>query len=253
MNIHAMHVISHRGRIDGEEAEVPGNTLAAFDMLLDRFPHIGVETDVRLTHGGLLVVAHDNLLQNFTNGSGFVNQLQNLRELAVLRVKCAGQITDYGVPELEEVLQLFAGRGVLHLEIKDGPDDPPGVLAAVLEVLKRHPKQKVWIGSFNHDLIKQVPPELPINVPSNIMPLDIISYLRQFTTGGRTLKELAFHPDLWNLTGKALAALQDAGVTVNAYTVPPSMFQWCLDHGVNPITDYAAAALEFLGQGAPRI
>ena len=124
--------ISHRGRVDGERNGVPGNTMRAFELLLEQIADPEVETDVRLTKSGVLFVGHDNLLQASTNGKGFANCVSRA-ELANLRVKCAGQVTEYGVPELEDVLKLFNGRGVIHLELKYGPDDLAGLVDAVLE------------------------------------------------------------------------------------------------------------------------
>jgi glycerophosphoryl diester phosphodiesterase len=255
----ARKVISHRARLDGERNGIPGNTLQAFTVLLDtvaiQFPgvDIDIETDVRLTWGGLLPVAHDNLLQVSTSGSGFMNRVMTHEELATLRVKCAGKITAYGVPELEDVLRLLQARGWrgrLHLELKHGPGDPPGVLEAVLEVLERYPDLEVWISSFDHKILRKVPKQRPVGVLTNTMPTEgMADYLQKYTADGeRSYDRLSFNPDVWNLPDEVVADARQL-VEVNAYTVPPD-FAWAHANGVNLITDEPLAALQWLTQAA---
>jgi glycerophosphoryl diester phosphodiesterase len=238
--------ISHRGRLCGEEDNIPGNTLRAFGVCLDACPEVPIEMDVRFTRGGLLLIAHDNLLQSFTGGNGPVNQIKSPEDLKHLYVKSQGQETDETIPELEDVLHLFDGRGTIHLELKYGPDDPPGLLDAVLKTLKNYPSQSVIISSFNHAALHAVPANYPIGILTNSMPVNLTAYLQQLTAHGRPLSQIAFHPDIWTLTDEALTAANEAGITVNAYTVPPEMFEWACANSVNIITDYPLAAMKLL-------
>ena len=238
--------ISHRGRLHGERDGIPGNTLVAFGQLLVKYPEIEVETDVRLTEGDLLYVGHDNLLQNSTTGTGMANKLR-AEDMPGLKAKIGGKATDHRVPVLEEVLQLFNGRGTLHIELKYGPGDPPGLLGHVLRALSSFPEQAFTLSSFNHRALLRVPEHVAVGVLTNTMPPDPLTYLKQFDAGGkRRMGMVAFHPDIWNLTDDALDAIKGAGISVNAYTVPPEMFQWCAENQVNPITDFPVAAFDFL-------
>jgi glycerophosphoryl diester phosphodiesterase len=245
-------VISHRGRAQGENVDAPGNTLKAFENILAKHPDISVETDVRLTQDGTLIVLHDNFLPFATNGNGFANEVTR-NTLHSLRVKTGGVITDQRVPELEDVFKLFNGRGTIHLELKVGPNDPPGLLPRVLDLMEKYPNQSVALSSFDHAALLQVPADVRIGVLSNVMPPDLVKYTEQFTLGGqRSQGNIAFHPDIWNLTARAMADAHAAGMPINAYTVPKEMFSWTYEHGVNPITDHPEAALEFLSrQGKP--
>lgn len=241
-------VISHRGRAEGENVDAPGNTLKAFENILARHPDISVETDVRFTKDGTLIVLHDNLLQLATNGDGFANEVTR-ETLRSLRVKTGGVITGERVPELEDVFKLFNGRGTIHLELKVGPDDPPGLLPEVLTLMEKYPNQRVALSSFDHATLLHVPADVPIGILSNAMPPDVPKYAAQFTLGGqRSLDDIAFHPDIWNLTVRAMAGAKSAGMPINAYTVPREMFKWTYDNGVNPITDHPEAALDFLNR-----
>ncbi len=242
-------VISHRGFIDGGENGIPENTLETFEKLLAKHPDVGVEMDVRLTRGGLLLVAHDILLQHFTNGAGFLNEVTR-ESLANLRIRMGDKITDHRIPELADVFKLFDGRSALQLELKYGPNDPPGLLREVLKLVEKFPNQKVALSSFNHAALAQVPAHMPIGVLSNTMFFpDLRTYALQFSAGGqRPLSQIAFHPDIRNLTSTVLAEAQAAGMRLNAYVVPEDMFEWTYQHGVNPITNYPSAALEFRRQ-----
>ncbi len=243
------NVIAHRGRLDGEQNGIPGNTLASFEALLSLYPNMSIELDVRLTKSGLLLVAHDNLLQGRTNGNGFLNGVK-LEDLSNLVVKTDAGFTDKRIPQLEEVFEVFDGRSIMQLELKYGPNDPPGLLEKVLDLINKYPDQKVTLSSFNHEELILTPPHIPVGVLTNAMPYpNVRSYLMQFSANGeRPLDQIAFHPDIWTLTTQALSDAHSAGITVNAYTVPKDMFEWCYANNVNVITDFPLAALEFLEQ-----
>lgn len=65
-----MLVFAHRGA----SGYAPENTLAAFD-LARRMGATGIETDVRLSRDGLLVLAHDERVDRTTDGTGRVADL----------------------------------------------------------------------------------------------------------------------------------------------------------------------------------
>jgi glycerophosphoryl diester phosphodiesterase len=243
--------IAHQGKIDGDEAGIVGNTRKAFEVCLKNFPDADVEIDVRLTWTGLLLVAHDNVLQSSTNGQGFVHEVTpgQLADLRVRDAMAARWVTTEPILQLEDVLLLFKGRGgTLHLDLKCGPGDPPGVVDAVVDVLRKYPDQKVSLSPSNHPDLARVPAHYPIGILSNVMlDPDIVTYANRFTADGqRPLDKIAFHPEIWNLTDEQAAKANSAGMAVNAYTVPPFMFRWAYDHGVNLITNHFRAAMEFL-------
>ncbi|MDZ4861125.1 MAG: glycerophosphodiester phosphodiesterase [Candidatus Hydrogenedentes bacterium] len=61
----------------------PENTLYAFEAAVARFPDIVLETDVRLTSDGAVVLMHDKTVDRTTNGTGEVTTL-TLAELKAL-------------------------------------------------------------------------------------------------------------------------------------------------------------------------
>jgi glycerophosphoryl diester phosphodiesterase len=110
-------VAAHRGGA----LRWPENSLRAYREALA----LGVdllETDVHLTADGAVVVLHDATLERTTTGTGAVRD-RTLGELAALRLRAAdGSPTAEGVPTLAQLLDLVApSRAGLLLEIKAGP------------------------------------------------------------------------------------------------------------------------------------
>jgi len=113
-------IIAHRGR----DATTHENTLAAFrHSIAGGFPIL--ETDVRVTKDGELVLMHDETVDRTTDGRGRVDDLT----LAEVQALDAG--SGERVPALRDALRLVRGTGTtLLLDMKPGtPLDP--VLALV--------------------------------------------------------------------------------------------------------------------------
>ena len=94
-------VIAHRGASWDE----PENTLPAFERAIEVGADF-VEFDVQCASDGALVVFHDTMLDRLTPLSGPLRR----RPLAELR--------DVGIPTLEDVLELTAGRVGVMAELK---------------------------------------------------------------------------------------------------------------------------------------
>ena len=111
----------------------PENSLAALRAAILLGVDV-VETDVRLTADGRVVLLHDGSVDRTTTGTGAVSgytlaALQRLR----LTDGPAGDFSCEAVPTLEDALALSVGRVVLELEVKD---TAAGVAAA--QYLKAH-------------------------------------------------------------------------------------------------------------------
>jgi glycerophosphoryl diester phosphodiesterase len=68
---HAFLLGAHRGGV----REVPENTAVAFRETAKRYPNILLETDVRMTKDGHLVLLHDETVDRTTNGTGKIGDL----------------------------------------------------------------------------------------------------------------------------------------------------------------------------------
>ncbi len=119
-------VVAHRGCHAAAPTlglrSVPENSLAALDHCVAIGADV-METDVRMTRDGHLVMIHDATVDRTTDGRGRVNDL-TLAELKALRLRddlggTDAPLTDEHVVTLDEMLRAAAGRIVLNLDIKD--------------------------------------------------------------------------------------------------------------------------------------
>ncbi|MBB5711612.1 glycerophosphodiester phosphodiesterase family protein [Sphingomonas xinjiangensis] len=119
-------IIAHRGCHNPAPrhglASTPENSLAALEQCIE----IGVdvmETDIRRTRDGYLVIMHDETVDRTTNGHGRVSamtiaQINGLR----LRENEGGEgaaLTDQRVLTLDQMLTHARGRIILNLDVKD--------------------------------------------------------------------------------------------------------------------------------------
>jgi glycerophosphoryl diester phosphodiesterase len=113
----AFKVIGHRGAA----GHAPENTFAAFDRGLAMGVD-GVETDIRATRDGVLVLLHDATVDRTTDGTGAVADLtwdEVARLNAAARFHAGAH--DFGVqriPRLDAFLDRYGGRTTFRLEIK---------------------------------------------------------------------------------------------------------------------------------------
>lgn len=133
--------IAHRGA----SAHAPENTFAAFELALAMAAD-GLETDLRLTADGCVVLMHDETVARTTDGTGKVADLT----LAQVRALDAGswfapEFAGERVPTLTEFLAAFGGRIHLVLEVKD----ESCVELALREVLARDCLDAVTFTAFS--------------------------------------------------------------------------------------------------------
>ena len=107
-----MMVAAHRGDSD----HYPENTMTAFRAAIDVGSDM-IETDVRMTKDGVLVLIHDRTVDRTTDGTGYVKDM-TFAQLRALNAGTAEQ--PQIIPTLEELLELLQGSGVmLNLEVKE--------------------------------------------------------------------------------------------------------------------------------------
>lgn len=158
-------IFAHRGT----SLMAPENTQAAFDLAL-RYQADVLETDVRLSKDGIIMVTHDESLQRTTNGSGLVRDY-TARELK--RLDAAHGFTDLnnerysGEPvsmlTLDELFELYPTVGI-NIDIKD--NDPKAAKAVANLIRNRQTKSRSeqWlnVGSFHASVAKQFRVHAPL-------------------------------------------------------------------------------------------
>jgi glycerophosphoryl diester phosphodiesterase len=128
---HHFTLIAHRG----DSASAPENTFASFDLAIEK-GFDNVELDVQLTSDGVPVVIHDATLDRTTNAAGPVSEIS----LADIQQLDAGSWKDEKfkgeqIRTLEEILERYATKLRLHLELKSREQD---LAEKVAPLLKAH-------------------------------------------------------------------------------------------------------------------
>ena len=101
---------AHRG-LHSKEKGIPENSLAAFRAAVEH--GYGAELDVHLLKDGNLAVIHDSLLERVTGAQGRIEDLTT-EELKNYRLEG----TEETIPTFREVLDVFAGKTPLVIELK---------------------------------------------------------------------------------------------------------------------------------------
>src|SRR5215203_4737544 len=107
-------IIGHRGAPNAQ----PENTLTSFALALEQGAD-ALETDLRFTRDGQIVLFHDATLDRMTDGYGQVSEM-TLAELKQLRTRApGGALIDEPIPTLAELIEFTHGQTPLLLELKD--------------------------------------------------------------------------------------------------------------------------------------
>ncbi len=155
--------VAHRGA----SAHEPENTMLAFRRALELGAD-GLELDVHLSSDGVPVVIHDGTLDKTTDGSGQVRETR----LDALRALNAGK--GEKIPLLEEVIDEFAGRCLLLIELKG-----PGSDVATAEmVMRKDVVASVIVSSFDPAklaVVKEQAPEIETAVLTGRWDIDFVA------------------------------------------------------------------------------
>ena len=131
-------VQGHRGTC---ENGLPESSIAAMEYVLQQMPAI-FEIDPRLTKDSVAVVFHDAKLDRTTNGTGCVADY-TWEELRQLHLKNAqGEVTEYRIPTLGEVLDWARDRTVLILDKKDVP------LPVIARMIREYDANRYVVNMF---------------------------------------------------------------------------------------------------------
>ena len=107
-------VVAHRA----DWRNFPENSLEAIQSSIDMGVDM-LELDVQRTKDGVLMLMHDHNLDRMTNGSGNIAET-TWEEISKLNLKDhQGNLTEYKVPTLEQVLLLCKDRIMINLDKAD--------------------------------------------------------------------------------------------------------------------------------------
>ena len=138
-------MIAHRG-LHNKDKGIPENSMEAF--ILAAAKGYGIETDMRLTADGEIVLFHDNTLKRMCGIDKRVDEFT----LAQLQSFGLGG-TDHKIPTLKEFLNMVDGRVMLVLELKCTDKDCDKLCTKVNEILSNY-KGDYCIESFYPGAVK---------------------------------------------------------------------------------------------------
>ncbi|MBO9600456.1 MAG: glycerophosphodiester phosphodiesterase [Cohnella sp.] len=209
--------VAHRGF----SGQAPENTMAAFKLALSK-PYVQwMELDVHLSRDDVPVVIHDSTLKRTTNGQGNVRdhtaeQLGKLDAGSWFHRSFAKE----GVPTLEQVLKLAAGRCKLNVELKgdDQADEETKRRLAhrTVDMIKaKGMAQDTVITSFRPELLKTVR-EYDSSIKLGFIIDDNPADLAAKVIGlGATTLSIGYN----HMTTELLRRTAEAGIEVMAWTV----------------------------------
>ena len=211
-------IVAHRGAPEG----VPENTISAFERAVG----IGadaIEMDVRLAKDGVAVVFHKFYLDDTTNASGplFARTYAELQGVELL----GGGDSPKGrrIPTFREVLEAFAGRLGLEIELKGPEPESSGIVAAELQRF-RHLWDTMEVTSYEPALLLGIGRRCPGLATDLLqrrsedwMKPDVVAYVAVQT--GRLAGARAVHLHPTQLSAEVVRTVCTAGFEVHAWDV----------------------------------
>ena len=218
-------IYAHRGA----SGYAPENTIAAFDLALN-MPVDGIETDIRASREGALVLLHDATVDRTTDGRGAVADL-SLAELRQLDagVRFAPRFAGQRVPTLDELLDRYAGRTRFWLEVK-----APGVEEPLARAVReRGLGRDVQFSSFQFDSLRRLRaawPEAELTFLTRELEADTLDRCR-----GLGVAQLSLHHSA--LGAAAIGRIRAAGLEARAWGIgDKAALRRVLDLGVSGLT-----------------
>ena len=261
-------VVAHRADL----VFAPENSIQALSNALF-FGADMIETDVRLTKDGEIVIMHDYTVDRTTNGTGYVANL-TLDEIKNLRLKTNwGGSTTQLVPTLEEYIQVAKGKAGLYLD-KAGYDlqghEEGHLVKELLKILRKHDvlEETVFVLDWPYEKAKRIfgddlekviycpviddrIPNLEAHVNEYIEKLSPVAFQFRFKTLDSTTFRLL--PKVLQSGAKAFVAATwdhhtaDHGDRVSIFTHPAKGWGWLIEQGFSILeTNHSKDLIQYL-------
>jgi glycerophosphoryl diester phosphodiesterase len=212
-------IVAHRG----VTARAPGNTMAAFRAAVE----LGVdamELDVRLSHDGIPMVHHNWYIDETADRPTPICARTALEleseKVTDPRVEMSRK---HAIPKLEDVLEEFAGKISLEIELKGPEPEAAGSVASALESF-RGAWNSMEITSFHPALLTAIRDLCPGLAVAYLFPLsepwmrlDVVAYAALQTARLAKADAVHLHPN--QLSEEVAATVRDGGVEIHAHAV----------------------------------
>ena len=174
-------VSAHRG---GPVPGLPENAVETFEYALNHAPAL-IETDVRRTADGVLVLMHDETLDRTTTGAGRVDEATFADVRRARLVADDSVVTAFRVPTLAEALAWADGRAVLLLDVKRGVPFED-VVAAVRQARAADRVAVITYALEDHRRLSALAPDLVVSATAET-PADVDALLASGLDLGRVI------------------------------------------------------------------
>jgi glycerophosphoryl diester phosphodiesterase len=239
-----MQVIGHRGAA----ALAPENTWASFDVAL-ALGVDAIETDVRATSDGELLLIHDERLDRTTDSQGLT---VHKTPWSVIQTLDAGSWFDAEflgerVPRLLETLERFGQSAHVVLEIKQ-----PGIELDVLDMVHELDLlNNVTFTSFQFEVVNRIKASAPL-AKVGFLTRDVGQHNVQRALDARIDQ---FCPPASEVTQNLVLEWKGLGLEVRAWGIKnPDVMMRAVEAGVDGMTvDFPHLLLEALGRHHPFI
>lgn len=206
--------IAHRGF----SGIYPENTMLAFRKAIEVGAD-GIETDLQMTHDGVIVICHDEKIDRTTNGIGFISQY-NYDELCKFDagVKFSQDFSGEQIPTLDEFLDYAKDKNILiNMELKNSIINYDGLEKKVIDKIYEYKLEKhVIISSFNHYSMVKVKEYNP-NIKTGLLCAATLC------NAGKYVKDVgadAIHPFFPSVMDKSIVnEIKNERIKINTYTV----------------------------------
>ncbi|MGE6230441.1 glycerophosphodiester phosphodiesterase family protein [Paenibacillus chitinolyticus] len=211
------YIIGHRGI----PSEAPENTIESNALSLE-YGADYIENDMYLTKDGHLVIVHDSVLENTTNGKGKVEDftLAELKKLNANKPFPTGY-PDVKIPTLDEQIDLARSKGrMVMAEIKTST---PAAVDAFVRILKEKKAEDIVDAmSFDTNQLKRLAELMP-EMPSGLLTSGYANEANVNKSLRETLKVLqplnaTFNTSYGGLGKNFMEAAKHRGVIISPWT-----------------------------------
>ena len=211
---------AHRGASGWDKQYAPENTMPAFERAVQMGAD-GIETDVQLTRDGVLVLAHDEVIDRVSDGSGWIKDytLEELRGFSFSKVH--PEFGKVEIPTLEDLLCLLRDTNLeLNLELKSGVLYYEGLEEKAVDLVHRMGMdERVIYSSFSHYSVKKAMAcckEKGYRSRFGILSGQLIGNAGKYVLG---LGADAYHPPAASMNETALKDCHAQGLKVHLWTI----------------------------------
>ncbi|TMV49007.1 DUF1080 domain-containing protein [Paenibacillus mesophilus] len=213
-------IIGHRGMPSTSPENTIESNLLAYESGADF-----IENDMYVTKDDHLVIIHDSVLQNTTNGTGNVEDftLAEIKRLNANKPYPNG-FPDVKVPTMDEQLDLARDKGIMvYGEIKTGTPRAVDVLVKLIK--EKQAEDLVNIMSFSADQLKRFAaqmPEIPLGLlvgsPGTDTDKNVNKSLRD-TLRTTQNQNVTYNAGYYNMGQRFMEASKHRGIVVSPWTI----------------------------------